>query len=147
MHEATAVALQPVGEKGRVLLMSRDHELEQTLKTQYFQVERVETAEAMQQHAITHRYDLLLVDTRLGFTAEAGFEAQIRATAGDSPVLYLTEPPETALDSLTLEAVEKKHIARVLGLTHGNFAKSARILGIDRTTLYNKVRRYGLSRN
>jgi len=45
---------------------------------------------------------------------------------------------------LPLSEVEKIHIQRVLAETGGNISKSARILGIDRTTLYNKIKRYGL---
>jgi two-component system response regulator HydG len=44
----------------------------------------------------------------------------------------------------TLDDVEKAHIKRVLEETTGNYSRTARILGIDRTTLYNKVKRYGL---
>ena len=45
---------------------------------------------------------------------------------------------------MSLDAVEKRHIERVLRETNRNISRSARILGIDRTTLYNKIRRYGL---
>jgi DNA-binding NtrC family response regulator len=45
---------------------------------------------------------------------------------------------------LPLSEVEKIHIQRVLAETGGNISKSARILGIDRATLYNKIKRYGL---
>ena len=44
----------------------------------------------------------------------------------------------------TLEDVERAHIERVLRETEHNLSRSARILDIDRTTLYNKLRRYGL---
>jgi two-component system response regulator HydG len=44
----------------------------------------------------------------------------------------------------TLDAVERVHIERVLNETGHNLSKSARILDIDRTTLYNKLRKYGL---
>ncbi len=44
----------------------------------------------------------------------------------------------------TLEEVERAHIERVLRETDGNLSRAARILDIDRTTLYNKLRRYGL---
>ena len=36
------------------------------------------------------------------------------------------------------------HIERVLRETEHNLSRSARILDIDRTTLYNKLKRYGL---
>ncbi len=44
----------------------------------------------------------------------------------------------------TLEDVERAHIERVLRDTEGNLSRAARLLDIDRTTLYNKLRRYGL---
>jgi len=47
----------------------------------------------------------------------------------------------------SLEDVEKRHVAAVLAHTGGNVSQSARILGIDRVTLYNKMRRYGLRRD
>ena len=46
--------------------------------------------------------------------------------------------------SESLAQVERWHIERVVTESNWNLSKSARILGIDRTTLYNKLRRYGL---
>ena len=44
-----------------------------------------------------------------------------------------------------LSAVEKHHIARVLETTGWNKARSARILGISKPTLYSKIKNYGLT--
>jgi len=44
----------------------------------------------------------------------------------------------------TLEDIGRAHIERVLRETQHNLSRAARILDIDRTTLYNKLRRYGL---
>jgi two-component system response regulator HydG len=44
----------------------------------------------------------------------------------------------------TLEHMERVHIERVLRETEGNLSRAARVLDIDRTTLYNKLKRYGL---
>jgi len=45
---------------------------------------------------------------------------------------------------LTLEEVEKRHLTRVLKETKGNKVKAAKILGIDRRTLYRMAERFGL---
>jgi DNA-binding NtrC family response regulator len=47
---------------------------------------------------------------------------------------------------LPLKEVERRHIQRVLEAHGHNVRQCAQILGIDRVTLYNKMRRYGLSR-
>jgi transcriptional regulator with PAS, ATPase and Fis domain len=43
----------------------------------------------------------------------------------------------------TLDDVERVHIERIVRETDHNLSRAARILNIDRTTLYNKLRRYG----
>jgi DNA-binding NtrC family response regulator len=48
---------------------------------------------------------------------------------------------EDALSSW--DTLEARHIARILEEAHGNKAEAARLLGIDRKTLYRKLRRYG----
>ncbi len=47
---------------------------------------------------------------------------------------------------LSLEEVEQRHIANVLRFTGGNISQTARLLGIDRVTLYHKLKKYGLKR-
>lgn len=44
----------------------------------------------------------------------------------------------------SLDDVERAHIERILQETQHNLSRAARILDIDRTTLYNKLRRYGI---
>jgi len=44
----------------------------------------------------------------------------------------------------TLEEVEKRHLVRVLKETKGNKVKAAKVLGIDRRTLYRMAERFGL---
>jgi DNA-binding NtrC family response regulator len=44
----------------------------------------------------------------------------------------------------SLESVEHQHIAKVLEQSGGNVSQAARVLGIDRVTLYNKIRKYHL---
>jgi len=44
----------------------------------------------------------------------------------------------------SLENLEKKHIQDILNLTRGNQSEAAKILGIDRRTLYRKIKAYNL---
>jgi transcriptional regulator with PAS, ATPase and Fis domain len=46
---------------------------------------------------------------------------------------------------LTLEEVERRHVVRVLEACHGNRTDAAKILGLDRKTLYRKLLRWGVS--
>ena len=45
----------------------------------------------------------------------------------------------------SMAAIEKMHILRVLKGVNWNKNKAARVLGIDRTTLYTKIKRYRLA--
>ncbi|UCG58134.1 MAG: sigma-54-dependent Fis family transcriptional regulator [Phycisphaerales bacterium] len=57
----------------------------------------------------------------------------------------LTGPALT--EARTLEALERNHILSVLEETGGNIARTAKILGIHRMTLYNKLKKYGINVN
>ncbi len=51
---------------------------------------------------------------------------------------------EAASASNSLEDVEKAHIQRIINQSNGNVSKAAKILKIDRTTIYNKINKYNL---
>jgi two-component system, NtrC family, response regulator AtoC len=67
------------------------------------------------------------------------------ADLGLAPVRDAAPDRPGALASL--EEVERRHVAAVLAHSGGNVSQSARILGIDRVTLYNKMRKWGLRRD
>jgi two-component system response regulator HydG len=64
--------------------------------------------------------------------------------ARDLPVVRNGTDAEPGVGSLS--ALEKEHIGRVLGACDGNVTRAAKVLDIDRATLYNKLKRYGLRR-
>ncbi|MCX5894163.1 MAG: hypothetical protein NTW80_14605 [Deltaproteobacteria bacterium] len=47
----------------------------------------------------------------------------------------------------TLEEQEKAYIHKVLQVTQSQLGESARILALPRTTLWRKMKKYGLSRS
>jgi DNA-binding NtrC family response regulator len=49
---------------------------------------------------------------------------------------------EAAAKSYTLRDLERQYIMRVMETTNGNKTEAARILGVDRTTLYRKLEEY-----
>jgi DNA-binding NtrC family response regulator len=57
---------------------------------------------------------------------------------GEAAAAAVVPPPSS------LEEVERRHIAAILEQCNGNVTHAARVLDIDRVTLYNKIRKYGL---
>ncbi len=64
-----------------------------------------------------------------------------RQTPRATSINVETELPEL----LTLEEVERRHVVRVLEACHGNRTDAAKILGLDRKTLYRKLLRWGVN--
>jgi DNA-binding NtrC family response regulator len=93
----------------------------------------VPTAEAAADAIATSGFDALLLDLGLPALDLAALRHAIAPTENAEP------------DSL--EAAERRHLALVLRHTSGNKRKAAHLLGISRSTLLNKVRKYGLERS
>ena len=71
---------------------------------------------------------------------------------GTPPILAAEDLPLRPRSSApppgaTLTDVERHHIASVLDQTSWNITRAAEILDVDRVTVYNKIKKYGLSRN
>ncbi len=82
--------------------------------------------------ALSSGADAILVDTNLpGVDWE-----QVRSALGASR----TSVPEP------IDAIERRHIAATLRFTGGNRRNAAQLLGIARSTLLAKIRKYGLDR-
>ncbi len=50
-------------------------------------------------------------------------------------------------ESIPLEDIERDHIQGVMQRSNGNKNQAAKVLGIDRSTLYNKLRKYSIEDN
>lgn len=58
------------------------------------------------------------------------------------PPHFAMQKPVPSTSSKTLEDIEKEHIMRVLAETDGNQSQAANVLGINRKTLYKKIKKY-----
>jgi polyisoprenoid-binding protein YceI len=78
---------------------------------------------------------------------EPGFDAvllDLTSPELDLPALRHAIFPTGAIEPDALEEVERRHLALTLRHTGGNKRRAAHLLGISRSTLLNKVRKYGL---
>ena len=76
-----------------------------------------------------------------------GFDAlMLDLGTADLDLVRLREAlaPARPADPESLEQAERRHIALVLAHTGGNKRQAARLLGISRSTLLHKVRKYRL---
>jgi DNA-binding NtrC family response regulator len=66
--------------------------------------------------------------------------------AKDFAFLLPRQGPAPEPAARNLQEMEKQHIQRILEENHWNISKTAVDLGIDRVTLYNKIKKYGFER-
>ena len=79
-----------------------------------------------------------------GIRAAVAMSASRTLEASDLPLRVRDSNKARGNDSkrVDLDALERTHIERVLRETGGNRSEAARQLGIDRVTLYRKMKRY-----
>lgn len=112
-------------------------------------------------HDVDRREALVAVLRRAGYQAlgVARLTDAVIATASGAPqalAIDLHDPkldpprlehalaPGDSAEPETLVAVERRHIVAVLDYTGGNRRRAALLLGISRSTLLNKIRRYAI---
>jgi two-component system response regulator HydG len=79
------------------------------------------------------------------FTRAMGNLIGISDLPDDISVKTFAPPSETALRALSLAEIERESVIRALETSGGDKQKTARLLGISRTTLYRKLHEYKLS--
>jgi len=97
----------------------------------------IERAVVLSTHPVVDASDLVLSNVRLDAapSAPAAPAASASATLGGTG---------SQTELISLEALEQRHIVQVLKATGGNKSRASSILGIERSTLDRKIRRYAL---
>ena len=147
--------------KRRILIIDDQPVVRGALRN-YFERRGYEVAEAASgDEALVQfnkmRSDALAVDCHLPDSSSHKLLGQIQSVLPDVPVIMVvsyasiakaaqsmdgsTSPGVTDVD-LPLAEIEKRHIQAVLRHSRGNIEKSAKVLGISRSSLYERVKRY-----
>jgi DNA-binding NtrC family response regulator len=94
--------------------------------------------------------ELLMAQPWPGNVRELENAVERAMVVGQEPELLPRDFPlggrEKAEPPRSLDDVERGHIQQVLRELNWNQSRAARVLGIDRVTLYHKIKRYGLKR-
>jgi DNA-binding NtrC family response regulator len=97
-------------------------------------------------HRVDAASDAVSAAELLGGTGIDAVLLDVAMPGLDLPALRRAIFPPDSGEPESLEAAERRHLALVLRHTGGNKRKAAHLLGISRSTLLNKVRKYGLAR-
>ncbi len=142
------VEMPPLRSRGTDILLLAQHFLEQfgarsgigSMKISNAVAERLlaynwpgnvrELRNAMEHASVLARHEQLIVDD---------LPKNVRAYSGSHMVVGSDNPAEL----VSMEAVERRYILHVLRTVAGNRTLAARVLRLDRKTLYRKLRRYG----
>ncbi|HAW29346.1 MAG TPA: sigma-54-dependent Fis family transcriptional regulator, partial [Planctomycetaceae bacterium] len=73
-------------------------------------------------------------------------DIQLSAVGMESDPQNVLPAAHTRYREVSLEIMEQEHILAVLNNTNWNKSRSAQILGIERSTLDRKLKRYGIHR-
>ena len=141
------VHVPPLRSRGNDVLLLAQHFLERCRKTTGKQV--VGFASAAAQRLLDYDWpgnvrelqncvERAVTLTRFDTIVVEDLPQKIRSYRSSQLVLFGTDPDQL----LPLEEVERRYIERVLDAVGDNKTQAARVLGLDRRTLYRKLERY-----
>jgi DNA-binding NtrC family response regulator len=141
------IEVPPLRDRGTDVVVLAQHFLETTRVRRGTQVVGISSAAA--QRLMDYNWPGNVRELQNAMERAVAFTAFDHITVDDLPekirnyggVPNLTEA-EPSTELLTLVEVERRHIARVLKAVLGNKTQAARVLGVDRRTLYRKLEMY-----
>ncbi|HTV18362.1 MAG TPA: helix-turn-helix domain-containing protein [Polyangiaceae bacterium] len=146
---SSPVTLPPLRERGRDVVILAEHVAEQV------RLERGDASLRITPPAldalIAYGWPGNVDELRLAIQHAASLCTDSTIEVGDLPPCIAlgasgpTDESGTRLQVQSLQDMELSYISRVLGAVGGNKASAARLLGVDRTTLYRKLQRQELN--
>lgn len=95
-------------------------------------------------HHVVHAASGMEAAGALAVPGLGGVVVDLSLPGLDRVALGKSLTPAAALPPDSLDEAERRHIALTLNHTRGNKRQAALLLGISRSTLLHKIRRYGL---
>ena len=133
----TSSLVMATGQQLSVLIGSdraqRINQISEAFRSQGHNITTKESATALAQALRSGEHDIVVLDTAL-----PGLKWDVVRSALEPETPGVPEP---------LDAIEQRHIAAALRFTRGNRRNAAQLLGIARSTLLAKIRKYGLDRD
>ena len=73
-------------------------------------------------------------------------QVQLKGLKKIKPLTSSSREDQKEFSAISIERVEREHIQRILEMTNGNKSKASQILGIERSTLDRKIKKYGIKK-
>ncbi len=148
--------------KSRLLIIDAQPTIRWALRNYFescgYEVAEAESGAEAQEQAERFHPDAVAMDCHLPREDGNQLMEQVKAVLAGVPIIMVAYyqsierairatqaglPDQVSAD-ITLLEVEKKHIQTVLRNNHGNIEKAAAVLGISRSSLYERVKKYGI---
>jgi len=139
-----SIFVPPLRERRADIIPLAQHFVQKYARTMNKQVKRISPEAETKLLSYNWPGNIRELENAIERSMVIGKEADI--TAKDLPFGHASRPGSNFNYAVSLAEMEKQHIARILKETDWNVTRAATLLAIDRATLYNKIKKYGIQR-
>jgi transcriptional regulator with PAS, ATPase and Fis domain len=137
------IFIPPLRERRSDILLLTEHFIQKYSRTMGKPVKKI--SPAAQELLLSHPWpgNVRELENAIERAMVVGKHSEIMSE--DLP-LHINDQEKKAEGFIRLEDLEKQHIEKIIAESNGNITRAASLLGIDRVTLYNKIKKYGIQR-
>jgi transcriptional regulator with PAS, ATPase and Fis domain len=137
------IFIPPLRERRSDILLLTEHFIQKYSRTMGKPVKKISTA--AQELLLSHPWpgNVRELENAIERAMVVGKHSEIMSE--DLP-LHINDQEKKTDNFIKLEDLEKQHIEKIIAESNGNITRAASLLGIDRVTLYNKIKKYGIKR-